>query len=79
MTRSDDRYVALEERTAIANTTRGDLFVSIHANANPRRSLAGVESCVLNVADDRYANRLAARENGVDPDRSASGPTPGGS
>ncbi len=69
MTRSDDRYVALEERTAIANARRGDLFVSIHANANPRRSLAGVETWVLNVADDRYANRLAARENGVDPDQ----------
>jgi N-acetylmuramoyl-L-alanine amidase len=69
MTRADDRYVALEERTAIANARRGDLFVSIHANANPRRSLAGVETWVLNVADDRYANRLAARENGVDPDQ----------
>ena len=41
MTRDDDRYVALEERTAIANARRGDLFVSIHANANPRRALAG--------------------------------------
>ena len=68
MTRSDDRHVALEERTAIANARKGDLFVSIHANANPRRSLAGVESWILNVADDRYATRLAARENGVDPD-----------
>ncbi len=68
MTRSDDRYVALEERTALANARKGDLFVSIHANANPRRTLAGVETWILNVADDRYANRLAARENGVDPD-----------
>jgi N-acetylmuramoyl-L-alanine amidase len=73
MTRSDDKYVALEERTAIANGKRGDLFVSIHANANPRRSLAGVESWVLNVADDRYSTRLAARENGVDPDQEAAG------
>jgi N-acetylmuramoyl-L-alanine amidase len=67
LTRGDDRFVALEERTAIANARKGDLF-SIHANANPRRSLAGVETWILNVADDRYANRLAARENGVDPD-----------
>ncbi|MBK9517146.1 MAG: N-acetylmuramoyl-L-alanine amidase [Anaeromyxobacter sp.] len=66
MTRSDDRYVALEERTAIANTRRGDLFISIHANANPRRALAGTETFVLNVADDRYARRLAARENGAE-------------
>jgi N-acetylmuramoyl-L-alanine amidase len=68
LTRRDDRYLALEERTAIANTARGDLFVSIHANAHPRRKRAGVETWVLNVADDRYASRLAARENGLDLD-----------
>jgi N-acetylmuramoyl-L-alanine amidase len=66
LTRKDDRYLALEERTALANTARGDLFVSIHANANPRRAWNGVETYFLNVTDDRYAARLAARENGVD-------------
>jgi N-acetylmuramoyl-L-alanine amidase len=66
LTRSDDRYLALEERTAIANTARADLFVSIHANAHPRRKRSGVETYFLNVADDRYAARLAARENGLD-------------
>jgi N-acetylmuramoyl-L-alanine amidase len=73
MTRSDDRFVALEERTAIANTQRGDLFISIHANANPRRTLAGTETWILNVADDRYAKRLAARENGVEPEEGGEG------
>lgn len=68
LTRTDDRYLALEERTAIANTARADLFVSIHANAHPRRNRSGVETYFLNVADDRYAARLAARENGVDLD-----------
>jgi len=65
LTRSDDRYLRLEERTAIANLARGDLFVSIHANAHPRRDRSGVETYFLNVTDDRYARRLAARENGV--------------
>ena len=65
LTRRDDRFLALEERTALANTARGDLFVSIHANANPRRNRTGVETYFLNVADDRYAARLAARENGA--------------
>jgi N-acetylmuramoyl-L-alanine amidase len=65
LTREDDRYVALEERTAIANARDGDLFLSIHANAHPRRDRSGVETYVLNVADDRYAARLAARENGA--------------
>ena len=65
LTRSDDRYLRLEERTAIANMSRGDLFVSIHANAHPRRDRNGVETYFLNVTDDRYARRLAARENGA--------------
>jgi N-acetylmuramoyl-L-alanine amidase len=69
LTRRDDRFVPLEERTAIANAGGGDLFVSLHANAHPRRDRRGVETYVLNVADDRYARRLAARENGALDDR----------
>jgi N-acetylmuramoyl-L-alanine amidase len=73
LTRSDDRYLALEERTAFANAHRGDLFVSIHANAHPRRDRRGTETFVLNVADDRYARRLAARENGALSDEAPEG------
>jgi N-acetylmuramoyl-L-alanine amidase len=65
LTRTDDRYLKLEERTAIANLARGDLFVSLHANANPRRDRSGVETYFLDVTNDRYARRLAARENGA--------------
>ncbi len=65
LTRTDDRYLKLEERTAIANLARGDLFVSLHTNAAPRRDRSGVETYFLNVTDDRYARRLAARENGT--------------
>jgi N-acetylmuramoyl-L-alanine amidase len=65
LTRDDDRYLALDERTDLANARGGDLFVSIHANAHPRRDRRGVETYVLNVANDRYAKRLAARENGA--------------
>ncbi len=65
LTRRDDRTLDLPDRTAIANTTRGDLFVSLHANAHPRRDRAGIETYFLNVTDDRYAARLAARENGL--------------
>ena len=53
LTRNGDRYLPLEERTAIANTAHADLFVSIHANAHPRRNRTGVETYFLNVADDR--------------------------
>jgi N-acetylmuramoyl-L-alanine amidase len=73
LTRSGDRFLALEERTALANTARGDLFVSIHANAHPRRNRAGVETYFLDVTNDRYAARLAARENGADPDEAGQG------
>ncbi|HEX9243581.1 MAG TPA: N-acetylmuramoyl-L-alanine amidase [Anaeromyxobacter sp.] len=66
LTRRDDRYLRLEDRTAVANTAHGDLFVSIHANAHPRRTRSGVETYFLNTAADRYAARLAARENGLD-------------
>lgn len=65
LTRRDDRFLGLDERTALANTARGDLFVSLHANAHPRRDRGGIETYFLNVTDDRYAARLAARENGL--------------
>jgi N-acetylmuramoyl-L-alanine amidase len=65
LTRDSDRFLALDERAAAANRARGDLFVSLHANAHPRRDQAGVETYVLDVAHDRYAKRLAARENGL--------------
>jgi N-acetylmuramoyl-L-alanine amidase len=65
LTRKSDVFLPLEERTAVANTAQGDLFVSIHANAHPRRDRQGIETYFLNVSDDRYARRLAARENGL--------------
>ncbi|MDR0966358.1 MAG: N-acetylmuramoyl-L-alanine amidase [Myxococcales bacterium] len=63
LTRSDDTFVPLEERARFANRNKGDLFISIHCNANPDRRLRGVETYTLNVASDRYAMRLAAFEN----------------
>jgi N-acetylmuramoyl-L-alanine amidase len=71
MTRSDDTFVALDDRTRIANESKADLFVSIHCNAAKRRKLEGVETWTLNVASDRYATRLAAFEN-ADADRTVS-------
>jgi N-acetylmuramoyl-L-alanine amidase len=65
LTRDDDRYLTLDRRTAIANESEGDLLVSIHANAHPRRDRRGVETYVLDLAHDRYAKRIAARENGA--------------
>ena len=44
LTRDADRFIALEERTAIANSRRADLFISIHANASPSKAASGVET-----------------------------------
>ncbi|MEW6210542.1 MAG: N-acetylmuramoyl-L-alanine amidase [Acidobacteriota bacterium] len=44
LTRESDRFVALEERTAIANSRGADLFISIHANASAKRAASGVET-----------------------------------
>jgi N-acetylmuramoyl-L-alanine amidase len=63
LTRETDRFVRLEERARLANVARGDLFISIHCNSLPQRSIRGIETYTLNLASDRYAIRLAAREN----------------
>src|SRR5206468_2731912 len=71
LTRQDDRYLTLDDRTRIANDARADLFVSVHCNAARRRTLSGIETWTLNVASNRYAARLAAFEN-ADADRTLS-------
>ncbi len=65
MTRNDDRYVDLEERTVIAESAGGDLFVSIHANAARSRRLRGIEIYYLDAGHRRHNLDVAARENGV--------------
>jgi N-acetylmuramoyl-L-alanine amidase len=62
-TRDDDTYIPLEQRTAIANDHKADLFLSIHANSSPIRSAAGVETYYLNFTTSKTALDLAAREN----------------
>lgn len=63
LTRETDVFLPLEERTAIANTSGADLFISIHANAHKDRSINGLETYFLNLATDKEAMRVAAREN----------------
>lgn len=63
LTRNEDRFLSLEERTAIANTKRADIFISVHANAHPNKRVTGVETYFLNLATDNESIRVAAREN----------------
>lgn len=64
LTRKDDRFVALEDRTYIANAEDADLFISLHMNASPNAEARGIETYYLNNTTDEAAIRLAARENG---------------
>jgi N-acetylmuramoyl-L-alanine amidase len=41
LTRDGDRDLALDERAAVANNNKADLFISIHADASPSRDAAG--------------------------------------
>ena len=68
-TRGSDRTMGLEERTAIAEAARADLFVSIHFNSAPRRSVNGIETYYLDKNHERHSLRVAARENGVTRDQ----------
>ena len=68
MTRSSDRFIKLSRRTRYANKKHGDIFVSIHANAVPRRKWNeshGIETYFLQVTRSARAKRVAARENSV--------------
>lgn len=63
LTRDEDKRLTLEERTAIANTKRADLFISLHCNAAKNKDLKGIETYFLNLATDSQAIAVAAREN----------------
>ena len=64
-TRSDDTFIPLETRTAIANKAQADLFLSIHANSSSDSTARGVETYYLNFTSDPTALDVAARENAV--------------
>ena len=63
LTRNSDKFLTLEERTAIANTKNADLFISIHTNSHRNRRAYGIETYFLNLATDDEAIRVAAIEN----------------
>jgi N-acetylmuramoyl-L-alanine amidase len=62
-TRSDDTFIPLEGRTALANEKKADLFLSIHANSSPFTRISGVETFYLNFSDSKDALDVASREN----------------
>lgn len=62
MTREDDHQVAVADRAALANNNKADLFVSLHANASFRPSVAGATVYVAAFSEGTRDERTAAPE-----------------
>jgi len=65
LTRSDDRFISLRDRTKFANDKKADLFVSIHTNAHYNTAAHGVETFYLSTAITSDARAVEALENQV--------------
>jgi N-acetylmuramoyl-L-alanine amidase len=67
LTREDDRFLVLQERYGIARRLKADLFISVHCDSAGNEEASGATVYTLSeVASDKEAARLAARENKAD-------------
>jgi N-acetylmuramoyl-L-alanine amidase len=64
-TRKDDTFIPLEQRTAIANEAKADLFISVHANSSHDSAARGIETYYLNFATSEESMEVASRENAL--------------
>ena len=65
MTREEDKFVGLKERTQFANTNEGKLFISIHCNANESSRVRGFATYILGTEKSEEALAVAEKENSV--------------
>lgn len=64
LTRSTDVLVPLKERAALANFNKADIFISIHLNSSPLKTVKGSESYIMSrEATDLWSKELAEKEN----------------
>ena len=64
LTRDDNQFIELYQRTVIANRANADLFISIHCNASDNHRAYGTESFVLGMGEkDQRLNKTAQLEN----------------
>lgn len=63
LVRDEDVFVPLGQRAAYANSHDADLFVSIHVNYLPSRSVDAVETYYFGRHEDVHARKVAEREN----------------
>ncbi len=67
LTREDDRFLVLQERYGLARKLGADLFISVHCDSAGNAEASGATVYTLSeVASDKEAARLAARENKAD-------------
>jgi N-acetylmuramoyl-L-alanine amidase len=75
LTRDGDVEVPLDQRTAIANNYKADVFISIHANASRSHGASGSEVYFLSYqASDDESRRVAQEESGVVPGDASAAP-----
>jgi len=78
-TRDSDSAISLDDRTAVANHEKADLFLSIHANSSRIPGAKGSETYYLSLeASDKLAQEVASRENQVGPTPTPGAGSPGG-
>ncbi len=65
MTRESDVFIELKDRATFANQHKADIFVSIHINSHPKKTIKGLELYHFGEASDPRALEVAARENGT--------------
>ncbi len=65
LTRNEDRFVSLQDRTKFANERKADLFVSLHTNSSTASQSKGLETYYLSTAKNSDARAVEAIENGV--------------
>ena len=69
LTRNNDTFIKVMDRTVLANEKNADLFISIHTNAVPKEKaneVDGIETFFLSPARNERAKRVAALENKTD-------------
>ena len=69
ITRNDDHFIPVKERTVLANDKSADLFISVHTNSVPKEKaseIMGIETFFLSPARSERAKRVAAMENKTD-------------
>ncbi len=68
LTRGNDEFIELDDRAELANTTGGNLFISLHCNSWFNNSARGLETYFLSPARSDWARSVASAENGAGAD-----------